>query len=92
MSAKLTPADVLRLLGGLAEPEPEQTRRFFSLPWGGGVDLDAIVSVTPDKGQVVIQLRGDGYIRSPFLTEARPLADAIFEAASEGAYVYGGGQ
>jgi hypothetical protein len=52
-------------------------RRIFLLPWGGFVMLDTIIGVHPERGSVVIQQRGGGYLRSPSRVDAEAIVDAI---------------
>jgi hypothetical protein len=68
-------------LDPVVEPPPPRSlapvRRIFLLPWGGFVMLDTIIGIQPERGSVVIQQRGGGFMRSPSRVDAEAIVDAI---------------
>lgn len=70
-----------------------RVRRLYQFPWGGGVDLDHVISATVDRGMVLIQIKGGDtrYIRGPVRPDSQRIAEEIFLAMCdiENGYVYG---
>lgn len=58
-------------------PAADHKRRIFVLPWGGYIEVDAVIGCTAERSCVLIQLRGGGYIRSAVRSDAEDVVAAI---------------
>jgi hypothetical protein len=70
-------------------PEPKSAEKvphrvtIFRFPWGGFVDLHLVVGVAVERGSLVVQLAGGGYIRAPAHELAGQVCAAITDAKAE---------
>lgn len=67
-------AEVLR-----ASPRADHPQHWFVLPWLAAVDLRTISAVQAEHGQLVLQLHGGNYLRSPRHPDAEKAGQQIID-------------
>lgn len=86
-------ADSIKTQASAESPRPakfKRTRHYYRAPWPGGlVDLQDVtaISLNPEGTQVVCQLRGGGYYRSPFHPRAAEVATHMEDVIESFDYV-----
>ena len=58
-------------------PKQVKRRNAYLLPWGGFVEIANVFAAFVERGQVVIQLRNGGYIRSERMDNALGIANEL---------------